>query len=34
MWILDFEGLEEYSTAVAAFMASAMIHPNDTSRDP
>jgi hypothetical protein len=25
----DFRGLEEYSTAVAAFMASAMIHPKD-----
>jgi hypothetical protein len=25
----DFKGLEEYSAAVAAFMASAMIKPKD-----
>jgi hypothetical protein len=28
----DFKGLEEYSAAVAAFMASAMINPKDSPR--
>ena len=30
----DFKGLEEYSAAVAAFMASAMINPNESSLHP
>ena len=30
----NFKGLEEYSTAVAAFMASAMIKPEEPTRDP
>jgi hypothetical protein len=30
----DFKGLEEYSAAVAAFMASAMINPKDSSPSP
>jgi hypothetical protein len=30
----DFKGLEEYSAAVAAFMASAMIKPKDSSLHP
>jgi hypothetical protein len=30
----DFKGLEEYSTAVAAFMASAMINPKDSQHHP
>jgi hypothetical protein len=30
----NFKGLEEYSTAVAAFMASAMIKPKELTRHP
>ena len=30
----NFKGLEEYSAAVAAFMASAMINPKDSSPSP
>jgi hypothetical protein len=30
----NFKGLEEYSTAVAAFMASAMIKPKDSVLHP
>jgi lysophospholipase L1-like esterase len=30
----SFKGLEEYSAAVAAFMASTMINPRDFPRDP